>query len=415
MIEKYLALCPREFTIMDRKGNKKIINMHTPPSYFTSLAIHYLRGQSKNVTEIGENELIEFTRVVDHLENVYGIVGTGLKEYPPKCVDFTGFKLMAQYSSKHLRPVIFSAQGAEAIMEMADVILEGKPLKENMFFSVGFSIANPLTWSETSLDVFYNTRGYGIPVMINSGPMVGGTSPVTLAGCVALANAGIISGIVINQVIEPGRPCIYNAGFAHVFDMRTMQVLSGAPENALLQVAGAEMAKFHNLPCASRALSDALMMDSQASYEKMMTLLSHTMANINFVWGVGNIETSMTLSPEVAVLDNEMIGNCQRFCKGIIVDKEHIALDLIREVSFKNSYLETDHTLRFFKEEIRHSYLPNRTNRVAWQKSGSKSIEEKACDVVKNILNKKADIYLTGSQINRLEKIQEKYMRMIHK
>ena len=160
------------------------------------------------------------------------------------------------------------------------------------------------------------TRGHGIPVMINSEPMAGGTSPVTLAGSLAMADAEVLSGIVINQVMEPGRPCIYNSGFAHVLDMMTTLVLTGSPENALLQGAGAEMAAFHGLPCASWALSDSLMLDGQASYEKMMTLFVHTLSHVNIVWGVGNTETSKTISPEAAYIDNELIGNCLRFPKG---------------------------------------------------------------------------------------------------
>ena len=126
---------------------------------------------------------------------------------------------------------------------MSDVILDGKPLKDNMFFTLGYSCVSPLTWTETGLELFYKTKGFGIPVMINSEPMAGGTSPVTLAGSLAMADAEVISGIVINQIIEPGRPCIYNSGFAHVFDMMTTIVLTGSPENALLQAAGAEMAQ----------------------------------------------------------------------------------------------------------------------------------------------------------------------------
>ena len=164
---------------------------------------------------------------------------------PPACRDFAGFRIAAQYSSKHLRPCIYTPSGAEAIIEMSDIILDGKALKDNMFFTLGYSIVSPLTWTETALELFYRTRGHGIPVMINSEPLAGGTSPVTLAGSLAMADAEVLSGIVINQVIEPGRPCIYNSGFAHVFDMMTTLVLTGSPENALLQAAGAEMAQYH--------------------------------------------------------------------------------------------------------------------------------------------------------------------------
>ena len=410
MVDKYLAMCPNHFTITDRAGNVSNIASGSPPLYYTSNAVTYQRGSTRTVCDIGKQDLTDFVQVVNQLENIHGVVGTSIKEYPPTARDFAGFALMAQYTYKHLRPCIYTPAGAEAIIEMADVILMGKPLREHMFFTLGYSIVSPLTWSETALSLFEKTKGHGIPIMINSEPMAGGTSPVTMAGSLVQADAEVISGIVINQVLEPGRPCVYNAGFAHVMDMMTMIVLTGAPENALLQAAGAEMAAHHGLPCASWALSDAPMMDLQSSYEKLFTLLSHTLSNVNMIWGVGNIETSKTISPEIAVIDNEMIGSCLRFTRGIEVDAKHLALDVILEAGFEGNYLETEHTLTHYQKEIRHSRLTNRLNRAQWEGKGSKSMEDKAKETVDNILRQKPECYLSGAQIDKLENIKKKRM-----
>ena len=415
MINKYFSLCPKQFALKNRIGEETIVKSGGSSLYYTANATHYMRGTSKKVVEVGSSEFIDFVRVVDKLENVHGIVGTSLKEYPPNCRDFAGFRLAAQYSYKHLRPCIYTSSGAEAILEMSDAILDGKSLKENMFFSLGYSCVSPLTWSETGLELFYKTKGHGIPIMINSEPMAGGTSPVTLAGSLAMTDAEVISGIIINQIIEPGRPCIYNSGFAHVLDMMTTIVLTGSPENALIQAAGAEMAQYHSLPSASWALSDAIMLDSQACYEKLITTLAHTLSKVNMVWGIGNIETSKTISPEVAVIDNEIIGNCQRFASGIKVDEEHLAYDVIKDVVFKGSFLETEHTFEHFKEEVRYASLPNRTNRGRWEENGSKSIEEKAGDFVDDILSKKPDNYLSGKQLEKVESIQKKWMERLNR
>jgi trimethylamine---corrinoid protein Co-methyltransferase len=413
MVAQYLALCPRQFEIRNREGKETMIKSNGSTLFYTANATQYLRSTSRKAVEVGVNEFTDFIRVIDKLENVDGIVGTSLKEFPPHCRDFAGFKLAAQYSPKHLRPCIYTPSGAEAIIEMSDVILDGKLLRDNMFFTLGYSIVSPLTWSETALELFYKTKGYGIPIMINSEPMAGGTSPVTLAGSLALADAEIVSGIMINQILEPGRPCIYNSGFAHVFDMMTTLVLTGSPENALLQAAGAEMARYHGLPSASWALSDSAMLDSQASYEKLFTALMHTLSKVNMVWGIGNIETSKTISPEVAVIDNELAGDCIRFSQGLKVDDEHLAFDVIKEVAFQGSFLESGHTLEHFREEIRYSDLPNRVNRSLWEKNGSRSVEEKAEEVVNAILSKKPDIYLSGVQIQKLETIQKKWMERL--
>jgi trimethylamine--corrinoid protein Co-methyltransferase len=414
MADKYMSLCPKQFTIKDRMGKETVVKSRGTTLYYTANATQYVRGTGKKSVEVGVNEFTDFIRVADKLENIQGIVGTSLKEFPPNCRDFAGFKISAQYSAKHLRPCIYTPSGAEAIIEMSDVILEGKPLRDNMFFTLGYSIVSPLTWSETALELFYRTKDYGIPIMINSEPMAGGTSPVTLAGSLAMADAEVISGIVINQIIEPGRPCIYNSGFAHVFDMMTTLVLTGSPENALLQAAGAEMAQYHALPSASWALSDSVMLDSQASYEKLFTALIHTLSKVNMVWGIGNLETSKTISPEVAIIDNELIGNCLRFSDRFKVDEEHLAFDVIKDVAFKSSFLETSHTLEHFEEEIRYSGLPNRTNRNLWEKNGSQSIEEKAEEYVNNILSREPDIYLSGTQIQKLETIQKKWMERLN-
>lgn len=414
MVRRFMALCPGQFTIRDRSGHEDVINSKGKSLYFTANATQYVRGTGKKAVEVGVNEFTEFVRVADKLDNVNGIVGTSLKEYPPNCRDFEGFRIAAQHSFKHLRPCIYTPSGAEAIIEMSDIILEGKPLKDNMFFTLGYSIVSPLTWTDTALDLFYRTRGYGIPVMINSEPLAGGTSPVTLAGCLALADAEVLSGIVINQIIEPGRPCIYNSGFAHVFDMLTTLVLTGSPENALLQAAGAEMAAYHGLPSASWALSDSSMLDSQASFEKMLTTFVHTLSKVSIVWGVGNIETSKTISPEIAVIDNEIIGNCKRFSDRFKVDTQHLAVDLIKEVAFNGSFLESSHTLEHFREEIRYSELLNRSNRAMWEREGSFSIEERAGDYVDGILKKKPDYYLSGKQIEKLELIGKKWMKKLN-
>jgi trimethylamine--corrinoid protein Co-methyltransferase len=413
MVKKYLALCPKSFTIKNRKEEAFEVKSGSPSLYYTANATHYLRGTSKKSTEIGKEEFIEFMRVADKLDNIQGLVGMNLKEPAPRCRDIMGFRYMAEYSYKHIRPCMYSPFGAEAMIEMADVILEGKSLRDNMFFTLGYSIVSPLTWSETALDLISKSTGHGIPFMINSEPMAGGTSPVTLAGSLAMADAEVISGLVILQVLEPGRPCIYNAGFAHILDMMTTLTLTAAPEGALIQAAGAEMAQYHGLPSASWCLSDAAMLDSQATYEKYLTLLAHTMSGVNMVWGIGNIETSKVISPEVAVIDNELIGNALQFKKGITVDEEHLAIDVIKDTVFKGNFLETEHTLVHYQDEIRYSSLPCKTRRSAWEAEGSKSIEEKAEEQVNQILNAPAERYLTGSQMERLDKIQAKWIERL--
>jgi len=160
------------------------------------------------------------TRVLDQLEHVQAAFGMAMDDIPPAARDAVGLQIMARNTTKHIRALCFSSQGARAMAEMTSVV------GDTPWFSVGFTAHGPLRWTNLALEIFKQTAGRGMPATVNGEPMAGVSGPVTLAGAAAVGNAEILAGLVINQVLEPGRPCIHNLGLAHVFDMRTAVAVS---------------------------------------------------------------------------------------------------------------------------------------------------------------------------------------------
>ena len=227
LVEKSVQAAPPavRFADLDRKSEE--IRPGAAPLFWAGNALYYYReGQRRELTR---DSYVEFCRVAGQLPTLHAIVGTNISDYPAPARDFAGFRAMAENTRKHLRPVIFTPRGIEAILEMADVLLEGKPLRENPILSFGFTIVSPLRWSDSALEVFRVSSGQGIPMMVNSEVICGATGPVSLAGALTLANAEALSGIVIAQLLEPGRPVVFNLGFSHTFDMQTAETLTGAP------------------------------------------------------------------------------------------------------------------------------------------------------------------------------------------
>jgi len=313
---------------------------------------------------------------------------------------------MLENTDKHLRPCLYSAEGAKVIMEMADVVSGGKPYEEMPFFSFGYSIVSPLCWSHEACEIFKQTAGHKIPLTINSEPLAGGTSPVTLAGSMVTGNAEVLSGIVINQIIEPGRPLIHNIGFAHLFDMYETIALTGAPENSLMAVAGAELAAHYGLPSASWFGTDSMTVDGQSCLEKMLTIFTQAASGINFIWGVGNIEATKCYSPVMAVLDNEMLGATERFLRGFEVNDNTLALDTIYDLGFNGDFLSAEHTFDNFRTENRYNTILNRTIRDKWQNAGNLTSEDKARKIVADIYNKPGTLKIEGSIRDKLIKIE---------
>jgi len=411
LIEECLKKAPRSFRFADLKGNIVDVTPGVPPLFWTGNAMYYLRGSERR--ELTRELYAEFCRAVDPLPHLHAIVGANLSDYPPSARDFVGFRAMAEYTQKHLRPVIFTPGGVEVILEMADVLLEGGSLKDHPILSLGFTCVSPLRWSDSALEVFRVSSGYGIPVMINSEVISGATAPVTLAGSLVLANAEALSGVAIVQLLEPGRPVIFNLGFSHIFDMKVAETLTGSPEGGLLGAAGSAIARFHHLPSASWMSTESKVPDAQAAYEKTLLGLLHGLGGVNLIWGIGNLESTLSLCPEQAVIDNEIAAGILRASKRIETDQERMALSVIKEMGQKGDYLQSEHTLRYFRDELRVTDLLSRERWAVWEAAGRKESIEVARDRVKKFLNASPPEHLSGAQKEELQRIEKRALEKI--
>jgi len=404
LIDWAIRQCPRILRIADRHGHRAELSPEGGSVFLTGNALYVTRGGVR--ADLKAADLAELARIVDACRNVRGMVGTAIADCPPQCRDFVGFRIMAQNTSKHLRPCIYTPRGARLVMEMAQVLLGDAPLRESPIVSTGFSILSPLHWSALALGVFRETAGFGVPVMINSEPLAGATAPVTLAGCLVIGDADILSGLVINQLLEPGRPCFYNIGFAHVLDMSSAIALTGAPENTMIQAAGAEMAHYHGLPCASWMSTEAMTADLQAAFEKMMTGMAHVLAGVNFIWGAGNLESTLAMSPEALVADDEIAGYCLRLRQGFKVDGENLALDLIHEAGLSGDFMTAAHTLAHYREVLSRPLLAVRTRRDAWESRGARTYSEAVQERLREIRAARPESCLDPHQAAELERIE---------
>lgn len=411
LIGRCLESAPRNVKIADRLGRCVEVGADGGTVFWTGNALYLARGRER--LDIGSEELTRIARVSDALGNVNGVVGTSLAEHPPPVRDIVGFRIIADNTGKHIRPCIFTADGPRAILEMAEVLADGQPLRERPLVSFGYSIVSPCHWTRVALDVFVNTSGLGIPAMVNAEPLAGGTAPVTLAGLLAQANAEALSGIALLQVLEPGRPSVFNLGFAHTLDMRTMVATSGNIHDGIIAAAGAEIACYHGLPSASWLSSDNTVCDAQSTMEKALTGMLHALAGVNIVWGMGQIETELTLSLEQAVIDDEMVAQLLRVQQGLEVNEETIALQAIKEGITSGDFLSLDHTLRHYRELMIPADLTAPRRRDAWLADGGLMLVERARRKVDEILARPAEPAITPDQSARLREIEARWVQRL--
>ena len=100
---------------------------------------------------------------------------------------------------------------------------------------------------------------------------------------------------------------------------------------------------------------------------------------------VGYINNGLTTSFEQLVVSNDVIGLVRRIYRGVEVNEETMALDLIDEIGPGGEYLTSEHTLKHFKE----NWYPELLSRVPydrWEKEDKKDLGTKARERAKHIL-----------------------------
>ena len=401
MVEEALALCPRRVALTDRSGNE----IPSRPAFWSCPGLNlWLGGEHRPFTS---SDMAQAARLLDQLGNVDVVFGMSMDDVPPPARDIVGLTTIAKNSSKHIRVLCFTPAGA-------DVMARAKPVVgDHPWFSIGFTAHGPLRWTHLALEIFRRTAGHGIPTTINGEPMAGVSGPVSVAGSAAVGNAEILAGIVVNQLLEPGRPCIYNLGLAHVFDMRTATAVTGGPENALFAELSAVMGRFYRLPSCSWVSTEAMCPDPQAALEKMFGFHAHMEAGVTHVWGVGQLESEMTFSPTQAVIDNEMISYARRHRRGVEVNAESLAVEVTQAVGIAGSFLDQDHTLEHFRSEF---YVPEilfRGRRADWSSAGRKRLDEVAEEKARQLMGNEVDNALTGDQVKALDELARAFLERV--
>jgi trimethylamine--corrinoid protein Co-methyltransferase len=96
------------------------------------------------------------------------------------------------------------------------------------------------------------------------------------------------------------------------------------------------------------------------------------LAGANAIYGAGMLELGQTFSLEQLIIDHDIIAMCRRATKGISVNDDTLATDLIKEVGVGGNFLSKKHTLQWMDAEESFPTLLNRDMRGTWEKKTDK-------------------------------------------
>lgn len=218
-----------------------------------------------------------------HIDFVMALCSAG--DMPPDVQRYHEYDAILRNTTK---PVIYSAPGcrhAAALLEMAAAVSGGEDsLRRRPSIVLFTQPVSPLQIGPYS-EGMIEAAALGVPVLASPGPMMGATSPTTLAGTLV-------------QVI-----------------------------------AVAQLGRFYGLPTFGLGGGvEAKLPDAEAAAQATMGMLLNALAGLTLTQTLGTLASGLYGSAEMLLICNEIARMITRVQGGIAVTDKTLAADVIREV-----------------------------------------------------------------------------------
>jgi trimethylamine--corrinoid protein Co-methyltransferase len=105
----------------------------------------------------------------------------------------------------------------------------------------------------------------------------------------------------------------------------------------------------------------------------------------NIVHDVGFMDSGLQYSFQLAAIADDLIGFLRAATRGVVVDDETLALDVIEELGPSGNYLGHRHTLAHYKEPF-YGKLIDKRPYSSWHRTGATTMEQRAANMVDTIL-----------------------------
>jgi trimethylamine--corrinoid protein Co-methyltransferase len=332
-------------------------------------------------------DIAQCARIADYLDHVDLIWPLGAGNDVPAPVRYiVDMCTSLRNCEKHFEGDATTGKEAQYQIEIAAAIVGGREeLRERPIFSHVICTLPPLCYDKGMTEASIELARAGIPVAVMPMPTTGGTGPATLAGTMVVNNAEFLGGLVIQEFASPGAPVVYAAAVGTIDFKTGSNTLS--PEESLMHLALNQVAHYYDLPSEIGVTggTTSKVLDTQAGYERAMTILTHILTTPDIALGMGALEGARITSAEALVIDNEIIDYALRFVEGFEVNDDTLAVDIIDKVGPGGIYLGEKHTVQHFRERWM-SRLSDISSYETWEKQGSRSIDEVARGKVREIL-----------------------------
>ena len=388
MVEDAIRMAPSRVVLGRRDGTRSVFLEGDKVWFGPSVdCIDYLDPVTDERHRFTSEDCRVTATVADALPNFTWVMTIGMADDVP--ADVADRFIARQVLLNCEKPLVFCCKDVDSTRDIYEMYLLAAGSEERfrqaptcVHYSEPIS---PLLYYDPAVEKILFCAEKGIPLINYPAPQAGSTAPATFAATVVQGSAESLSGLVLAQLVRPGAPFIYGA-FATVMDMSTTIFSYGAPEMSVMVAALAQMAQHYRLPYFGTAgCSDAKFPDAQGAAEATFSCLSSALTGANLVHDSGWLDHGSVASPAYMVLVNEILDMVNQYVKGMPVNEETLALDVIDQVGPGGHYLQEEHTLEHFRE-VWYSRLFDRTIQAQWLAKGAHRFEDRLREQTKKAM-----------------------------
>ncbi len=353
LVEQALRTAPRTITLYTREGEPAMV-LNGTRSHFGPCFGHaeHLDPYSGKRRPTYIEDIADITRVVDALPNLeFQWSGSFNTTVPGSIADKISALQVLMNSSKPVGCILNDAESVREILKICSIIAGSEAqFRKKPFIWGSQEPFSPLVQVKEALEKSLLFAEKGIPNIVVGCQMAGATTPATWAAELVIANAEVLSHLVVIQLKYPGAPVIYG-NMPSIMDMRTGIYSFGAPELALNVAASTELSHYYGLPMNGTAgCTDSDSINAQTAAEVTYQILLAALTGADLVDDIGMMYHSTTQSPELMVFCNEIIDMVKVVMGGIEINEEALPLDLIERIGPRGTYITEKHTLKHFRK-----------------------------------------------------------------
>lgn len=413
MVEEALRKAPRRLTLYDRNGRVAIRACDYNTYYGGgSDCLNVLDHRTGERRDPVLADVVSAATVMDALPELDFVMSLFLpKDVDQRIYDRYQMEIMLNHTTKPVVYVTPDFEGCKAAVEMCEAVA-GSPeaFRRKPFAACYINVTSGLVANEEALQKCIYLAEKGLPmtyIPLNAG---GVNSPSTTAGCMATMNAGILLGIVLSQLVGPGTPVAVPGWNGGPYNLKTMV---GNYVLADEQGVPTTMGRYYQLPVFGLGGStDAKVLDMQCGFETTVSLMTALLHGANIVHDVGFMDSGLQGSLQLQVMANEFIGFIRAATRGVEVNEETLALDMVEELGPTGTYLGHPHTMRHVREPF-YSNLMDKSVYAQWEKKGKKTMEALAAEKVDQILENHTVAPLSADIRKAIQEIVEREQRWI--